>query len=65
MAAHAEVSRRSFIRRATGLAVAGVGFPYIVRPAALGRAGSVVNKHYGNDDANRRLVRAMRRPWRL
>ena len=26
---------------------------------------ALVNKHYGNDDANRRLVRAMRRPWRL
>jgi predicted dehydrogenase len=41
MAEHTSFSRRGFIKRATGLALAGTGFPYIVRPAALGKAGGI------------------------
>ena len=41
MAEQTSLSRRGFLRRATGLTLAGVGFPYVVRPAALGKAGSV------------------------
>ena len=41
MAEHTRLSRRGFIKRATGLTLGALGFPYIVRPAALGKAGNV------------------------
>jgi predicted dehydrogenase len=41
MAEQTRLSRRSFIQRATGLTLGAVGFPYVVRPSALGKAGTV------------------------
>ena len=36
------MNRRSFLKTATGAALGAVGFPYFVRPSALGKAGTVV-----------------------
>jgi predicted dehydrogenase len=36
-----EITRRRFLKRATGTAIGAVGFPYIVRPSAIGKAGNV------------------------
>ena len=36
-----KITRRRFIRKATGAAIAAVGFPYVVSPSALGKAGNV------------------------
>jgi len=35
------ISRRRFLIKAAGVSAAAVGFPYLVRPSALGKAGSV------------------------
>lgn len=35
------INRRGFLNRAAGAAVGAIGFPYIVCPSALGKAGSV------------------------
>ena len=35
------ISRRKFLKRATGAAVGTIGFPYLVSSSALGKAGSV------------------------
>ena len=35
------ISRRGFLRGATGVAAGAVGFPYVVSSSALGNAGSV------------------------
>lgn len=42
MAEHTKTSRRGFIKQAMGLTLGTMGFPYVVRPAALGKAGHVV-----------------------
>jgi len=36
-----KITRRRFIRKATGAAIAAVGFPYVVSPSAMGKAGNV------------------------
>ncbi|MHC4646186.1 MAG: Gfo/Idh/MocA family protein [Planctomycetota bacterium] len=36
-----KVSRRQFLRRASGLAVGVIGFPYVAPSSALGKAGSI------------------------
>ncbi|MHC4518794.1 MAG: Gfo/Idh/MocA family protein [Planctomycetota bacterium] len=41
MAEKVNLARRTFIKRTAGLALGAMGFPYVVRPAALGKAGSV------------------------
>ena len=41
MAEQMRLSRRGFLRRATGVTLGAVAFPYVVRPAALGKAGTV------------------------
>ncbi len=41
MSEHSKTSRRGFIKQATGLTLGALGFPYIVRPAALGKAGNI------------------------
>ncbi len=41
MADRTKLSRRGFIRRATGLSLGAIAFPYVVRPSALGKAGTV------------------------
>jgi len=41
MANQTNLSRRRFIGQTTSLALAAAGFPYVVRPAALGKTGSV------------------------
>ena len=41
MAEQTRLSRRGFIKGATGLTLGAVGFPYVIRPAALGKAGGV------------------------
>jgi len=41
MAEQTRLSRRGLIQRATGLTLAGAGFPYVVRPSALGKAGGI------------------------
>ena len=35
------ISRRRFLKRAAGAAVGALGFPYLVSPSALGKAGGV------------------------
>ncbi len=35
------ITRRGFLKTATGAAIGAVGFPCIVRSSALGKAGSV------------------------
>jgi len=35
------IDRRQFLRKAVGVSASAVGFPYMVRPSALGNAGSV------------------------
>jgi len=35
------INRRQFLRRATGVAVGAIGFPYVISPSALGKAGTV------------------------
>ena len=35
------INRRRFLKQVTGTAVAAIGFPYIIRSSALGKAGSV------------------------
>jgi predicted dehydrogenase len=41
MVRHTNVTRRSFLKRTTGVALGAIGFPYVVSSAALGRAGAV------------------------
>ncbi|UCD51647.1 MAG: Gfo/Idh/MocA family oxidoreductase [Phycisphaerales bacterium] len=41
MAEQTRLSRRGFFKGVTGLALGAVGFPYVVRPAALGKAGGI------------------------
>jgi predicted dehydrogenase len=41
MQKHKTISRRGFLQTATGAAIGTIGFPYIVRSSALGKAGSV------------------------
>lgn len=41
MAEQTNLSRRGFIQRATGLTLGAVALPYVVRPSALGKAGTV------------------------
>jgi len=41
MAEQMRLSRRGFLRRATGVTLGAVAFPYVVRPSALGKAGTV------------------------
>ena len=36
-----KITRRRFLRKASGIAVGAVGFPYVVASSALGKAGSV------------------------
>jgi len=36
-----KITRRRFIRKATGTVIAAVGFPYVVSPSALGKSGGV------------------------
>ncbi len=36
-----EITRRRFLKKATGAAIGAVGFPYVIRPSAVGKAGSV------------------------
>jgi len=35
------INRRQFLRKAVGVSAAAVGFPYLVRPSALGKGGTV------------------------
>lgn len=35
------INRRQFLKKATGAAVGMIGFPYIIRPSALGKGGCV------------------------
>jgi len=37
----ATITRRNFLRKASGIAICAVGFPYVVSSSALGKAGSV------------------------
>ena len=41
MVRQSNVTRRHFLKNTTGIALGAVGFPYIVSPAALGKAGAV------------------------
>ena len=41
MVRHGNVTRRSFLKRTTGIALGAVGVPYIVRSTALGGSGAV------------------------
>ncbi len=41
MAEQTTLSRRSLIKRTTGLTLGAIGFPYVVRPAAVGKAGGM------------------------
>ena len=41
MAGNSSIGRRKFLKRATGLAVGAIAFPYIVPSSALGKAGTV------------------------
>jgi predicted dehydrogenase len=43
-----EITRRGFLKRAAGTAVGAAGFPYVVQPSALGKAGSAA--------ANERII---------
>ena len=36
-----KINRRRFLKKAGGLAAGAIGFPYIVQPCALGKAGSI------------------------
>ena len=41
MAEHNSINRRQFLKKATTVAAGAIGFPYIVRSSALGKAGTV------------------------
>ena len=41
MQSRRDITRRGFMKKTVGMAAGAVGFPYIIRPSALGKAGEV------------------------
>jgi predicted dehydrogenase len=41
MQSHRDITRRGFMKKTVGMAAGAVGFPYIIRSSALGKAGEV------------------------